>query len=88
MNKAELVKAIAAKADLTLPQARKALEAFTSTVTKELAYGGQVNIGDFGHFKTKVRSARNGRNPQTGETILIPEKVLKVFKPGTALKNS
>lgn len=73
MNKTELVDAIAAAADITKAQASKAIDAFVDNVTKTLVKGDKVTLIGFGTFETRERSARTGRNPQTGKEIKIEE---------------
>lgn len=82
MNKAELVDAIASKAGITKTQANEAIDAFTETVVKTLKKGDRVTLVGFGTFSVAERSARNGRNPATGETIKIKAKRVPKFKPG------
>ena len=67
MNKTELVAAMAEQAEMTKKDAEKALTAFTEVVAKELKNGGKVQLVGFGTFEVSERSAREGRNPQTGE---------------------
>ena len=66
MNKTELVAAIADEAGLSKKDAEKALKAFTDVVTEELKKGEKVQLVGFGTFEVSERSAREGRNPQTG----------------------
>lgn len=88
MNKAQLVAIIAAEAELTKTQAERALNAFTGTVTQTLANKDDVSLVGFGTFTTAERSAREGRNPQTGEPIQIAAATLPKFKAGKALKEA
>jgi len=85
MNKAELIDAIADKADLTKVAAKAALDAFTETVTKSLKKGDRVALVGFGTFSVSQRSARTGRNPRTGEPIKIKAKKVAKFKAGSEL---
>ena len=71
MNKTELVAAMAEQADMTKKDAEKALTAFTEVVAKELRNGGKIQLVGFGTFEVAERAAREGRNPQTGETMQI-----------------
>ncbi len=87
MNKAELVAAIAEKSELSKKDAEKALKAFTEVVTEELKKGNKVQLVGFGTFEVAKRAAREGRNPQTGETMKIAASVAPKFKAGAALKN-
>jgi DNA-binding protein HU-beta len=88
MNKAELIDAVAAAADLSKSDAGKAVEAVTSTISKTLGKGGQVSIVGFGTFQVKHRAAREGRNPKTGETIHIRATNVPAFKAGKGLKDA
>jgi DNA-binding protein HU-beta len=85
MNKAELIDAIAADANLTKADAKRALDAFISNTGKALKKGDSVVLIGFGSFKTATRAARNGRNPQTGKVIKIKAKKVVKFKAGADL---
>jgi DNA-binding protein HU-beta len=87
MNKTELVAAIAENAGLTKKDAEKALVAFTEVVADELKKGEKVQLVGFGTFEVSERAAREGRNPQTGETMNIAASKAPKFKPGKALKD-
>ena len=87
MNKTELVAAMAEQADMTKKDAEKALTAFTEVVSKELRNGGKVQLVGFGTFEVAERAAREGRNPQTGETMKIAAAKAPKFKAGKALKD-
>lgn len=86
MNKTELVAAIADKAQVTKKQAENMVAAFVDVVSDELASGGKVTLIGFGTFETRERAARQGKNPQTGETIQIAAATVPAFKAGSALK--
>jgi DNA-binding protein HU-beta len=88
VNKSELIDAIAAKADISKAASGRALEAFTEAVTGALKNGESVALIGFGTFSVKARSARTGRNPQTGATIEISAANVPAFKAGKALKES
>ncbi len=88
MNKAELVAAIAAKAEVSKKDAEKMISAFTATVTDELKKGEKVALIGFGTFETRKRAARDGKNPQTGAAIKIPASTVPAFKAGRALKDA
>jgi DNA-binding protein HU-beta len=87
MNKADLIDAMAAEAGISKAAAKKALDAFTDKVTETLSSGGRVSLVGFGTFSTSERSAREGRNPQTGQTIKIPAKTVAKFKAGSELNS-
>ena len=88
MNKAQLIDAIAEKANLTKADAKKALDAFVDATSDALKNGDRVALIGFGSFSVASRSARTGRNPQSGKTIEIPEKKVVKFKPGAELADS
>lgn len=87
MNKAELVAAIAEKTELSKKDSEKALKAFIDVVTEELAKGEKIQLVGFGTFEVSERAAREGRNPQTNETMTIPASKAPKFKAGKALKD-
>jgi DNA-binding protein HU-beta len=82
MNKAELIEQIAKDASLTKVQANEVLNSFTNAVVSSLKKGENVTLVGFGTFSVSQRSARNGRNPQTGEVIKIKARKLPKFKAG------
>ena len=88
MKKVELVEAIAEKAGLTKADATKALDATLATITEALANGDKINLVGFGTFAVSKRSAREGRNPRTGETVKIAARNAVTFKAGSALKDA
>ena len=88
MNKAELVAAVADKAELTKKAAEKAVNAFVDVVTEELKKGDEVQVVGFGTFKVAERAAREGRNPHTGEPMSIAASKAPKFKAGKALKDA
>ena len=87
MNKAELVAAIAEKTELSKKDTEKALKAFIDVVTDELKKGEKIQLVGFGTFEVSERAAREGRNPQTGETMKIAASKAPKFKAGKALKD-
>ena len=87
MNKTELVAAIAEKADLSKKDSEKALKAFVDVVTAQLKADQKVQLVGFGTFEISKRAAREGRNPQTGETMEIKASKTPKFKAGKALKD-
>ena len=87
MNKAELVAAMAEKTELSKKDAEKALKAFTEGVAETLKKGDKIQLVGFGTFEVAERAAREGRNPQTGETMKIAASKAPKFKAGKALKD-
>ncbi len=88
MNKSELVEAMAADAGISKAAAGKALDSLMTNVKSTLKGGGKLALVGFGSFTVKERAARDGRNPQTGETIKIPARRVVSFKPGSELKGA
>ena len=88
MNKAELVGAVAEKADISKKDAEKVLKAFVDVVTEEMKKGEKVQLVGFGTFEVSERAAREGRNPQTGKTMKIEACKAPKFKAGKALKDA
>jgi DNA-binding protein HU-beta len=88
MNKAELIDAVAASADLSKADAGRAVDAVVGAITKALKKGDQVAVVGFGTFGVKRRAARSGRNPRTGETIKIAASNVPGFRAGKALKDA
>ena len=88
MNKAELIAAMAEKAELSKKDSEKALKAFVDVVTEELVKGEKIQLVGFGTFEVSERPAREGRNPQTGETMEIKASKAPKFKAGKALKDT
>ncbi|HHY04064.1 MAG TPA: HU family DNA-binding protein [Thermoanaerobacterales bacterium] len=88
MNKADLISVMAEKSGLTKKDSEKALNAFVDAVQQALVEGDRVQLVGFGTFEVRERSARKGRNPQTGEEIDIPAASVPAFKAGKALKEA
>lgn len=87
MNKADLVKSIAASASLNQSVAQKAIEAMLDTFKESLKKGEKIQLIGFGSFEVAKRAARKGVNPQTKKTINIPAKKVVKFKAGKDLKD-
>lgn len=85
MNKAELIDAMASGSGLSKADAKKALDAFIDATGNALANGDRIALVGFGSFGISERSARTGRNPQTGKEINIPAKKVVKFKAGAEL---
>ncbi|MEO0572958.1 MAG: HU family DNA-binding protein [Bacteroidota bacterium] len=88
MNKTELIDAMAADAGITKAAAKKALESFLGNVEGSLKKGNRVSLVGFGSWSVSRRNAREGRNPQTGQTIKIAAKNVVKFKAGSDLSDA
>jgi DNA-binding protein HU-beta len=88
MTKTELIAEIANQTNLSKADATRAVDAFLTSITKTLQDSGKVTLTGFGTFTVTERAARKGRNPQTGEEIMIEAAKSVRFKPGKALKDA
>ncbi|SFD93018.1 HU family DNA-binding protein [Thermophagus xiamenensis] len=88
MNKAQLIEAIAGESGLTKADAKKALDGFIKVTGEALKKGDRIALVGFGSFSVSERSARTGRNPQTGKEIQIPAKKVVKFKAGSELNDA
>jgi DNA-binding protein HU-beta len=88
MNKAELVEAIAERADLSKASAARALDATIEAIEGALKQGDSVSLVGFGSFSVAERAARTGRNPRTGSAIKIKAARMPKFRPGKAFKDA
>jgi DNA-binding protein HU-beta len=88
MNKKELVEKVAAATESSQAEAGAALDAVLNAIGTALEAGEQVTLPGFGTFEVRERSARSGRNPQTGAAIEIAASKAPAFKPAAALKRS
>lgn len=88
MTKQELAQKVAQDADLGSGDARNAVDAVFDAIAAELKNGGEVAVSGFGKFSVSDRSAREGRNPATGETIQIAASKAAKFSAASALKKT
>lgn len=86
MTKNELIEKVAKKANLTKRAAGDSVNATFNLVRDSLIRGEKVVVTGFGTFLIRSRTARRGRNPQTGETIQIPSKKTPGFTAGKTIK--
>ena len=87
MNKTELITVVAQKTDLSKRDAERVVKTVFDTITEELAKGDKVQVIGFGTFEVRERQAREGRNPQNGESITIAASKSPAFKAGKQLKD-
>ncbi|MDB5053809.1 MAG: DNA-binding protein [Bacilli bacterium] len=87
MNKSELIAKVAESSELSKKDATKAVESVFEAISGALQSGDKVQLVGFGNFEVRERSARKGRNPQTGQEIEIAASKVPSFKPGKALKD-
>jgi DNA-binding protein HU-beta len=87
MNKNDLVNSVVEHTGLMKKDCDKLVTAFTDAITETLAKGEKVQLAGFGTFEVRERAAREGRNPQTGESMKIAAGKLPAFKAGKPLKD-
>ena len=85
MTKSHLVNQLAEATQQSKREAEQIVDLVFAGITKALQSGGRLDVRGFGSFQVRDRKARQGRNPRTGETILIPAKKVPVFKPSKQL---
>ncbi|PEZ21584.1 DNA-binding protein [Bacillus thuringiensis] len=88
MNKTELIQKVAQETGLKRPQASLAVDTLLESIQQALQNGNNVQLIGFGSFEVRERAAREGRNPQSGETIDIPARKVPAFKAGKQLKEA
>lgn len=88
MNKSELISAIAGKVQSSKTDVEKFMNAFISVVNENITADGGIRIVGFGTLATAKRKARNGRNPVTGEPILIESRVAPTFRASKELREA
>jgi DNA-binding protein HU-beta len=87
MNKAELIEQIASKVQLTKTQSEAVIDAAIDIIQKKVSEGTEVKIVGFGTFDQSARRSRNGRNPKTGTSIVIPASKVPRFRPGKEFRH-
>ena len=88
MKQTELIEQVAAETDLTKAQSQDAVRALLKIIVEVVADGNKVTLVGFGSFEPKVRSAREGRNPQTKESIQIPAARVPTFSAGKTFREA
>jgi len=85
MTKADIVESVYERVGISRKEAAEAVETIFGTVKATLENGENVKISGFGNFVVRQKRARRGRNPQTGETIMITERKVITFKASNVL---
>jgi len=86
LTKAKLAAALFDQLGLNKREAKDFIDAFFEIVSAELVQGGSVKISGFGNFEVHTKTARPGRNPQTGEPVVIAARKVVTFKATNTLK--
>ncbi len=87
MNKAELIRRLASRNDLTVRQSERVVNDMLGLIEEALAEGERVQLVSFGSFEVRERAPYLARNPRTNERIEIPATRTLIFKPGKRLKD-
>ena len=87
MTKAEIVEQIYERVGFSKKEAAELVEKVFEIIKETLAEGEKVKISGFGNFVVRHKNARKGRNPQTGQEILLEARKVLTFKPSLVLKN-
>jgi DNA-binding protein HU-beta len=88
MKKDELVQTVADASGIKKAEAERAIQAFVDAITSTVASGERIQVPGLGTFEPRTRNAREGRNPQTGETMQIAATTVPGFKPASAFKQA
>lgn len=86
MNRSELIQALASKFDLNNGDAAESVKIVLEAIAERLEHGDHVEIRGFGSFHVVDRAERIGRNPKSGDLVVIPSKKIPHFKPGKELR--
>ena len=88
MNKVDVVALLADNLGVSRKKAEAAYEALMEAIREDLAKGEKVALAGLGVFEVRNRVARNGRNPRTGEDIVVPAQKTPAFRAGKLLKDA
>ena len=88
MSQSEVVNHFAEKYELKRAQVKELFEELANLATSEVKESGEFVLPGFGKLVLSERKAREGRNPQTGETIQIPAKTTLKFRVGKGMKDT
>lgn len=86
LSKAELLQTLSAELELPRKEARKLLDYFFDVLITSLIKGEAVKLSGFGNFEVRQKRERPGRNPKTGETVMVSARRVVTFKASTKLK--
>lgn len=86
MNKGELIDQVAAKANVTKKEADAVITAALDAIIEAVSGGDKVTLVGFGSFEPRKREAREGRNPKTGDKMVIPATTVPAFSAGKLFK--
>jgi len=87
ITKKDLAHAVAQKLEFPKNHTLAAVQEALDTIVELLVSGERIELRNFGVFEVKLRQARDGRNPKTGESVKVPARRVVVFKPGKEMEN-
>src|SRR3954471_19495608 len=87
LTKAELIDAVYEKVGFSKKEAADLVELVFESMKEELCKGGSIKISGFGKFRVRAKKARMGRNPQTGEAMVISARKVLTFTPSRILRD-
>ena len=92
MNKSDMIEALSDKLHISKKEAGAVVEAIFGQnggiIAATLNSGENVSLSGFGVFEVKKRLARTARNPKTGQSVIVPERLVPIFRPAKALKDN
>ena len=87
INKSDLIQNVSARCDyISDAEVDEAVREIIDLLSEKLIENNRIEVRGFGTFCLHHRDARQGRNPKTGEAVMVPQKSITHFKPGKALR--
>ena len=86
MTKRDIAKAVAAKTGIPALQAQEVVQKTMDAIVATLITERRIELRGFGVFEVRMRAARNGRNPRTGEKVFVPERLVVKFTPSSEIE--
>lgn len=87
LTKADLVETLFEQIGLNKRESADVVDAFFDTISRTLVAGEEVKLPGFGNFEVKYKAARPGRNPRTGEEVMIPARRVVTFRASQILRD-
>ena len=87
VTKQQLIESIQSQTEFSKKQSTELVESVIEYISSSLENGEDVLISNFGKFQVKEKNARKGRNPSTGESMIIPERKVVTFSVSNNLKD-
>ena len=87
MKKSDLIQILQERAEISKDKSTLVVKTILDEISNSLTKGQRVEIRNFGNFTVRIRKAHEGRNPKTGEKVMVPDRKAPHFKPGLELQN-